>query len=362
MKKHKIIIVILAIILCVSLIIGGISLYGKYQMNKIPELTYMEALAYTTKDKPEAVVTIGIIKDGQLSYTVYGENAEEVVSELHTYEIGSITKTFTAALINKAIDDGLVSLDQTIDHYLELPKGKEYPTIKALLTHTSGYQSFYFEKPMISNFLNGRNDYYGITKEMVLAKVRQLSVDKANDDFKYSNFGFAVLGLVLEAVYETDYMTLANGFIQNDLGLDNTRVLAQDGDLGNYWEWTETDAYLSAGDIRTNISDMLLYAKMQVDRSPYFSECHNSLKIIHDSTEKYRIMDINIDEMGMAWSIDRKNDIIWHNGATGNYNAYIGFSPKTGNAVVVLSNLLPSYRIPATVIGIKLLNALNANN
>ena len=185
---------------------------------------------------------------------------------------------------------------------------------------------------------------------------------KENYDFKYSNFGYAVLGLVLEAVYETDYVSLANDFIQRDLGLENTRVLAQDGDLGNYWEWTETDAYLSAGDIRTNISDILSYAKMQLDGNPYFLECHKSLKTIHDSTEKYRILDINIDEIGMAWSIDRENDIIWHNGATGYYNTYIGFSPKTGNAVVIFSNLAPSYRIPATVIGIKLLKELNANN
>ena len=362
MKKHKTIVIFLVVLLCISLIIGGISLYGKQQMKKIPGLTYMEALAYTTQDKPDAVITIGIIKDGQVSYTVYGENAQILAPELHTYEIGSITKTFTAALINKAVTEGLIDLDQTIDKYLELPEGNDYPSIKELLTHTSGYKSFYFEKPMISNFLHGRNDYFGITKDMLLSRLSKLNMPKENYDFKYSNFGYAVLGLVLEAVYETDYVSLANDFIQRDLGLENTRVLAQDGDLGNYWEWTETDAYLSAGDIRTNISDILSYAKMQLDGNPYFLECHKSLKTIHDSTEKYRILDINIDEIGMAWSIDRENDIIWHNGATGYYNTYIGFSPKTGNAVVIFSNLAPSYRIPATVIGIKLLKELNANN
>ena len=212
-------------------------------MKKIPALTYMEALEYTTEDKPEAVITIGIIKDGQISYTVYGENGKVLEPELHTYEI--------------------------------------------------------------------------------------------------------------------DYPTLANHFLQHDLGMLNTRVLGTDGDLGKYWEWKETDAYLSAGDIRSNIEDMLLYAQMQLDNNPYFIKCHDSLETINDSTERYRLMDINIDEIGMAWSIDKENGIIWHNGATGNYNAYIGFSPTTGNAVVVLSNLPPSYRIPATIIGVKLLKELN---
>ncbi len=62
-----------------------------------------------------------------------------------------------------------------------------------------------------------------------------------------------------------------------------------------------------------------------------------------------------MDEIGMAWIIDNKNGIIWHNGGTGDYNSYIGFQPKTKTAVVVLSNLPPNYRIPATVLGVKLL-------
>ena len=139
-------------------------------MGKIPGLTFKEALEYTTKNNPDAVITVGIIKGGQISYKVYGENGKELPAELHTYEIGSLTKTFTAALINKAITSGEIKIDDTIDNYLPLPAGNEYPTIKELLTHTSGYKAYYFERPMIANYFNRRNDFYGITKEMVLGK------------------------------------------------------------------------------------------------------------------------------------------------------------------------------------------------
>ena len=37
-------------------------------------MTFQEALAYTTRDNPDAVITVGVVKDGQLSYRVYGEN------------------------------------------------------------------------------------------------------------------------------------------------------------------------------------------------------------------------------------------------------------------------------------------------
>ena len=60
----------------------------------------------------------------------------------------------------------------------------------------------------------------------------------------------------------------------------------------------------------------------------------------------------------MAWIIDRENGFVWHNGGTGHYNCYLGIHPETGTAVVVLSNLPPNDRIPATVLGIKCLSEL----
>lgn len=116
---------------------------------------------------------------------------------------------------------------------------------------------------------------------------------------------------------------------------------------------------MSAGAITSDISDMLLYAKMQLENNPYFSRCHKSLAVVNATSDSNKAMNICIDEVGMAWIIDSENEIIWHNGGTGDYNSYLGFNPETGTAVVVLSNLPPSYRIPATILGIKLLNELN---
>lgn len=372
-QKIKTKLLILAVLIsCAVLAVAGIMYYGKYRMGKIPELTFAEALAYTTKDNPDACITVGIFRDGQLSWQVYGENGRELPARLHTYEIGSLTKTFTAALINKAVSEGKIKLEDAIDHYLTLPDGREYPAIRELLTHTSGYKGYYFESPMISNFFHGRNDFYGITKEMALDRAGSLDMDGEDYGFTYSNYGYAVLGLVLEAVYDTDYTALVNDFVQNELGLTHTGISVQSNDprltdtgisdsgscLGNYWDWKADDAYLSAGALTSDISDMLSYARMQLEDNPYFNQCHKSLATINASTEAYKTMGIHMDEIGMAWIIDRENGIVWHNGGTGDYNCYLGFRPETRTAVVVLSNLAPNERIPATVLGIKLLTEL----
>ena len=240
-RTKKIMAILIAVVPVIALIFGGIMIYGRYQMGKIPELSFKEALEYTTKDNSDAVLTVGIVRNGQISYKVYGENGKELPAELHTYEIGSLTKTFTAALVNKAIKEEKISIDCTIDNYLSLPEGNEYPTIKELLTHTSGYKGYYLESPMVSNFFKGRNDFYGITKEMVLSKAGNLSMDKAGYDFVYSNYGYAILGLVLEAVYGTEYTSLLNDFAQKELGLASTQISDKSGDLGNYWDWNGLD-------------------------------------------------------------------------------------------------------------------------
>ena len=352
------IIILLLIGLCAVLVVVGLMVYGKMQMGKIPGLTFMDALKYTTHGKPEARITVGIIRDGQASFTVYGEDGQILPEETHVYEIGSLTKTITAAMISKAVTEGRVRLDDTIDVYLPCQEGKHYPTIAEQLTHTSGYSAYYFETPMIGNFFAGRNSFCGVGREMVLGKVAGLDMNRESYGFTYFNFGYAVLGLVLEAVYDQDYTVLLNDYVQNDLGMTATKISERDGDLGYYWDWQENDGYLSAGAVTSDIRDMLRYAQMQLDASSPFAQCHQSLKVVNASSESYQTMGIHMDEIGMAWIIDRENGFVWHNGGTGHYNCYLGIHPETGTAVVVLSNLPPNDRIPATVLGIKCLSEL----
>ena len=109
----------------------------------------------------------------------------------------------------------------------------------------------------------------------------------------------------------------------------------------------------------SDISDMR-YAQMNLERNPYLADSHISLEKIDASTYDYKLMDINIDEIGMAWAIDKENNIIWHAGGTDNYNSYLAFNLENKTAVVILSNLPPNYRIPSVVLGVKLLLELGA--
>lgn len=345
--------VTVAVVLLAGIALAGLSLYGKKQAEKIPAMSFEDCLEYTLGGNAEGVITVGVIKNGRSSYMVYGENGKELPSAPHTYEIGSLTKTFTAALIQKAVEDGKLRLSDTLDKYLALPSGNSYPTIAELLTHTSGFKDWYFETPMIGNFFSGRNDFCGVTGDMALQKLRTLDMKGSKYPFAYSNYGYAVLGLVLEKACGEEYTALVNGYAA-ELGLAGTHV-SNGGGLSNHWDWREGDAYFSAGALTSNIEDMLRYAQLQLDGAGVFGECHKVIKRIDATTASNAAMEINMDSIGMAWITDEKNGVVWHNGGTGHYNCYVGFCPTRGTAVVVLSNLAPDYRIPATVMGVKLL-------
>jgi len=322
----------------------------------IAEMSGIEMIEYTTKGVKKAVVTVGIVQNGQMSYRVYGENGKELSHEEHIYEIGSITKTFTTSLLSKAISENKASLDNSINMFLNLSMEDYYPTIKRLITHTSGYKSSYYEGFVFTGFFNLKTSFYYITDKILLNRIRIINLENRDYPFLYSNFGMAVVGLILESIYNEDYTPLMNSYIKNDLGLNNTKISDGSGDLSNYWLWEEGNSYIPAGAIISTITDMMVYAKMQIEETPsYLNLSHSVLAEVNATPSNYAKLGIRMDAVGAGWMIDTVNNIIWHNGGTGNYNCYLGFDKTKRIAVVVLSNMATDFRLNATVAGSTLL-------
>lgn len=328
----------------------------------IPSLSFQECLAYTTKGNQDAHIALAVIQDGETSFTYYGENGTRLAEESdRPFEIGSLTKTITAALILQAQAEALLSIDDTIDDYLDIPNQKNAPTIKQLLTHRSGYRGYYMERPMVGNFFAGRNSFFGVSGQMVLSRVDSIQLTKSSYPFSYSNFGYAVLGLALEKVYQQDYESLVNRFVRDELLMSNTHISTSAKELPNGWDWAQGDAYRSAGALISTPHDMAAYAKALLDGSPSCLQAStNPIASIQDTSGRNAELDIRMDSIGAAWLWDDVHGIVWHNGGTGHYNSYLGIDPARKIAVVVLSNLAPDYRIPATVLGTKLLLELQS--
>ena len=243
----------------------------------IEKMSAREMIEYTTKGVRNAKVTVGIVQNGQMSFNVYGENSEKLLNKEYIYEIASITKVFTGQLFAKAINENKADLNDSISLFLNLPAKNYYPTIKRLLTHTSGYKNEYYEHYVSSNnFINGGNILNGITEEMVINRIGTINLENRNYPYDYSNFGVAVAGLVLTKIYDEEITSLFNNYLKNDLGLHNTKVSDGSGDLSHYCIYNKANPRIAAGALVSTVTDMMQYAQMQIDETlPYLGYSHS---------------------------------------------------------------------------------------
>jgi serine-type D-Ala-D-Ala carboxypeptidase/endopeptidase len=143
------------------------------------------------------------------------------------FGIGSITKVFTAIVLARMVEDGLVRLEDPLS--LHLPQGVASPpengreiTLKDLATHTFGLPRMpeNFNAARAKSRLNPEAHY--TTKDLYdsLAMVKLSSEPGKNAS--YSNYGYALLGKILELRSGKSYEQLIQEYVCKPLGLQNT--------------------------------------------------------------------------------------------------------------------------------------------
>lgn len=135
------------------------------------------------------------------------------------FRIASFTKPFTAMLILQLVEEGKLQLDGKLTDYLpEFPKEKgENITIHQLLTHTAGITG----ESRIPNLIDIEKEYY--TREKLLDCIAQQElIYEPGKGREYSNFGFALLGLIIEKVSGMSYDDVLIEKICKPAGMNNT--------------------------------------------------------------------------------------------------------------------------------------------
>ena len=120
----KLIFVVFGVLLVTSF---GVLTFVNYQMSLIPSMSFMDMINYTTKDQKDIQLAIGIIREGEIEVLIYGENGTLISNEAITYEVGSLTKTFTSALLCKVSYENNIDLNDSISKWIDLPNENHYP-------------------------------------------------------------------------------------------------------------------------------------------------------------------------------------------------------------------------------------------
>lgn len=166
---------------------------------------------------------VSVFKDGKEVYSHsvgYADIAAKISNNKNTkFSIGSITKTYTATLLFKAIEEGKVSLDQTIDKFFPTIKNANKITVAHLLLHRSGIWNFTDDPTymMWNTEPKSRNE--------LLAVIERGGVLFAPDSkMSYSNSNYLLISFILENIYSKSYAEILREKIIIPLALKHTTI------------------------------------------------------------------------------------------------------------------------------------------
>jgi serine-type D-Ala-D-Ala carboxypeptidase/endopeptidase len=276
-------------------------------------------------------IAIGILRDGQSYLRLAGAGVEAE----SRFEIGSVTKVYTAELLAILAERGVVRLEDAVAKYLPTRIRRELDprsiTLLDLATHRSGLPRL----PPNLRPAHASDPYarYGTSELDEYLKKAPLQ-RPLQQQFLYSNLGYAILGYALSQAAGASYCEMLSREILTPLNLTQTtlamagqvnpKVLSghtQTGRPAQHWTF---DACAPAGALCSTVKDQLKWLlSLLADPDRATLQPHASA---------------GTGQVGLGWMIRPDGESCWHNGATGGFSSYVALHRKQHYGVVVLAN------------------------
>ncbi|HET8555559.1 MAG TPA: serine hydrolase domain-containing protein [Rhodanobacteraceae bacterium] len=297
-------------------------------------------------DAPNAGIAVAIVTPQGARHWFAGHldgNLTRAPDADTAFEIGSITKTFTASLLVAMEREGLVDLDIPLDALLPEASrpGRQVPvpvTLESLATHCSGLPRLPWSWRMsAAMYLSPKQPYRFISHAFLERWMRGRRIHHGQR-YRYSNLGYGVLGNVLADRAGSTYADVLQRFVLLPLGLGHTRVGGANAKVaqphtscGHRVPPWSLRALAPAGGLHSTLNDMTRWLQANLDvRTPLDARLHEPRA---NSGGRHR-------SVALGWHVDGEGDmrVVWHNGGTGGSRSLIAFAPARGTGIVMLSN------------------------
>lgn len=287
-----------------------------------------------------------LVEDGQSRLAGFGtgEGAELESSE---FEIGSVSKTFTGALLAVAVERGELATETTVAEVLgaEAEGSAIADVILAeLATHSSGLPRLASAAASGGSILAGllrKDPYRGRDAQQVIADALD-ETPSGRGEHAYSNLAVALEGQLLATAASTDYAALLTERILEPLGMTSTYAPVTVGNLRETARrghgasglrqgmWT-MDGSAPAGGIRSTPADMTRYLTAMIDGSAPGAAAATEV-LFEESGTSSTAMNWFLEDFGTG------QPITWHNGMTGGYASFVGWDPSSGRGLALFSD------------------------
>jgi CubicO group peptidase (beta-lactamase class C family) len=318
---------------------------------------------------------LGVVIDGDLAYS-RGFGVTDLETQARPdadtiYRIGSITKSFTSLALLAQRDDGKLGLDDLLARWIPEARGLVYPTrdappitLRQLANHTSGL-------PRLGAFDVDAEP----SQATIVASLPGTALEfTPGTDWRYSNLGFSLLGLVVERAAGAPFHDVVRRRIFQPLGMTSSfwtldevpadrLATTYDGPLDHLTRTkpVRRGAAGGSGAIYSTVRDLARYAALQLSAYPARNDPDTgpirraTLREAHgtgvqasswaglaaaprpgDATIAY-----NTSTYGFGWIKEQNcdfDDLVWHNGAIDSYRSELQLLPSRGVGVIILTN------------------------
>ncbi|RBP67140.1 CubicO group peptidase (beta-lactamase class C family) [Brevibacterium sanguinis] len=276
-----------------------------------------------------------------------------VGADEHTVvEIGSISKTFTAALYADALERGEITASTRLgDVWPELDGDVAEVTLESIATHRSGLPRTEPAPSVVdgiaaiaAGYLH-TNPYRASARELV-DSLHDVEIGKRTPE--YSNFGYSILGQALAEVTGRSYAALVRERITEPLGMEETSVPASGEGLSHGYTasglpatpWA-LDGAAPAGGIRSTVHDLSIWLRATAAGTAPGARAAAPREDFDED-----------DEIGWAWFTRKAGTdaVTWHNGGTGGYRSVLGLDSDSGEGIIVLVDTATSVDAALTLL------------
>lgn len=332
---------------------------------------YIDSIAntYVKQGNTQSLVIATFHQNAYKTY-FYGETEkgnQTLPNETTLYEIGSLTKIFTAVLLADLATKNVIDLDDSITKFLpdSLAQNPSLQgiTFKQLANHTSGLPRLADNWNKIAGFSDA-DPYAAYDRKALFAFLKNFKANRpVGESYEYSNLGFGLLGELIATISKKNYMAYLQETVLAPLQMQSTtdkpdpkkqqtliKVYDAQGDETPAWNWK---AMVGAGGLKSNAKDLTLFAVEQF-KMPQ-DELQNALAL----ARQFTFATPDNTDIGLAWHMSMLDGLLYfqHAGGTGGSSSFIGLSPDTKTSVVVLSNASESVSKISTEIMERLLEA-----
>lgn len=296
-------------------------------------------------DRTGACMAVAVIEAGTVARTYQCADAKDTsrIGPDAAFEIGSVSKTMTAALLADLIGQGKGSLDDPLSAWL--PEGTKLPQfqgkpilLRHVVTHTSGLPAL----PSRMGAPDMTDPYAKLDEAALLASLGDVTLTAApGTKFEYSNFASMVLSYAVARRAGTDMETLLKQRLFAPLGMRHAYVdVAPAGvraAVGHTPNARATSAWhfqtnlAGVGGVRATLDDMVRYVQGQLG-----TESTSISAALQRSQQKVS----DAPPMAMNWMLMPVGGrtVHVHEGGTGGFSSFVSFDKDKQRGVVILSD------------------------